>query len=458
MPRFTIPVLATLCAAVALFAPAHAIASSSQYTIFEAPTEMASGDDALRQRTLDQIAGLGVKNIRVLLYWNSVVRSHNSKRKPASFAERDPNSSGYNFSRYDAILKEASDRGINVMLTLTGPVPRWATATRTGHTFKPSRTSFERFVEAVGKRYGAQVSTWSIWNEPNHPQFLTPQFVKGRAYAPLIYRSLYQAALQGLGASGNGSDTVLAGETAPRGTPRVVPPVTFVRDFFRGKRLKISGWAHHPYTTKAGPFFKPSSRDDVTIGVLSRLTRALDRYSHHKHLPVYLTEFGIQSKPDPFVGVSPLRQAEYRSISERIAYRNPRVRAFSQYLMRDDKPRKGPAIVRYSGFESGLRYANGRQKPSYAGFRLALVADHTSSRSVNLWGLVRPAGGATSVTIQYRDRTHTTWTQLKALNTDPRGYFKLTTRFGSTRVFRVLWTAPSGAKYSSPTTHSYRAP
>jgi hypothetical protein len=458
MPRLRIPVLATVGAAMALIAPATALASSSQYMIFEAPREMASGSDALRQSTLNEIQALGSKNIRVLLYWNSVVRSRNYKHRPKSLVERDPNSAGYDFSRYDAILKEASDRGINVMLTITGPVPRWATAKRTGHTYKPSRSSFERFVEAVGKRYGAQVSTWSIWNEPNHPQFLTPQFVNGQPYSPLIYRSLYQAALQGLGASGNGTDRVLAGETAPRGTPNVVAPIPFVRSFFRGKSLKVSGWAHHPYTTKAGPFFKPSSHDDVTIGVLSRLTRALDRYSHHKRLGVYLTEFGIQSTPDPFVGVSLTKQAEYRSISERIAYRNPRVQAISQYLMRDDRPLKGSAIIRYSGFESGLRYSSGKEKLSYKGFRLPLVADRTTASKVVLWGLVRPAGGTTSVAIQYRDSKHKSWTALATLTTDPRGYFKATTSYGSTRVYRMVWTAPDGTTYTGPTTHAYRAP
>ena len=34
---------------------------------------------------------------------------------------------------------------------------------------------------------------------------------------------------------------------------------------------------------------------------------------------LYLTEFGVQSEPDPYVGVSETQQAEYRSIAERIA-------------------------------------------------------------------------------------------------------------------------------------------
>ena len=73
------------------------------------------------------------KNMRVLLYWESVVRSKNSKRKPASLAERDPNSAGYDFSRYDAIISEASARGINVMLTLTQDGGKRVSGTLTGH-------------------------------------------------------------------------------------------------------------------------------------------------------------------------------------------------------------------------------------------------------------------------------------------------------------------------------------
>src|SRR3954447_8694786 len=158
MPRRRMPLLALAGTVVALSSTTPALASTSQYTIFEAPTEMASGNDALRQQTFDEIQSFGARNMRVLLYWNSVVRSNNHKKKPASLAERDPNSAGYDFSRYDAIMSEAARRGIDVMLTVTGRVPRWAPARHSGHTYKPSRTRFERFVEAVGKRYGAQVS------------------------------------------------------------------------------------------------------------------------------------------------------------------------------------------------------------------------------------------------------------------------------------------------------------
>ena len=57
----------------------------------------------------------------------------------------------------------------------------------------------------------------------------------------------------------------------------------------------------HPYTTKFGPFFQPANQDDVTIGVLSRLVKALDRAASAgalpRRLPIYVSEFGVQSYP-----------------------------------------------------------------------------------------------------------------------------------------------------------------
>ena len=56
-----------------------------------------------------------------------------------------------------------------------------------------------------------------------------------------------------------------------------------------------------------------------------------------------------------------------------MAYVNPRVVAFSQYLMSDDPPRVDG--YRYGGFESGLRDSDGKAKPAYEGFRLPLAVE-----------------------------------------------------------------------------------
>ena len=174
MTRFRMTLLA-LALAVGLVLPAAATASPTQFTIFEAPRELSSGDDALRAATYDEIQALGVSHIRVLMYWNSVAPANDAKATPAGDLS-DPNA-GYRWEAYDRVIREAQQRGIRVLVTLTGPVPRWATAHRKGHTYKPSRSKFQQFVTAAGRRYGDAVGSWSVWNEPNHPQFLTPQFV-----------------------------------------------------------------------------------------------------------------------------------------------------------------------------------------------------------------------------------------------------------------------------------------
>ena len=86
------------------------------------------------------------------------------------------------------------------------------------------------------------------------------------------------------------------------------------------------------------------------------------------HLPVYITEFGIMSKPNRYQGVPSRKQAEYDAIAERIAWSNPRVASFSQYLLKDDPaPPKGTRRV---AFQTGLEYASGLAKPLLAGFPL----------------------------------------------------------------------------------------
>ena len=462
-----IHLLASVLLALSLALPAAAVAKRSQFTMFQATREVRSPDPAVRAGTLDEIQSLGVHWLRVLVYWRDVAPSPDSRSMP-SFDETDP--AAYpGWATYDRIVADAKARDIRLLLTVTGPVPRWATRSRKDNVTRPSATRFRRFMTAVGRRYRDDVDYWSIWNEPNHPQFLGPQYVHGHPYSPTLYRQLYRAGRSGLARSGNEHDRVLMGETAPRGNRHVVAPLEFVRGSLCLTRsyhrrhgcgaLDVDGWAHHPYTTSAGPWFVPPNRDDVTIATLSRLTRALDRarlaHAVRRRVDLYLTEFGVQSEPDPISGVSEAKQAEYRSIGERIAYRNPRVRAFSQYLMRDDLPRPGPRYERYGGFESGLRHSDGERKPAYDGFRLPLVARRTSRHRTSLWGLVRPARGRTTIEVEYRNRGSSRWRTLKRDHADSRGYWSTTTSYRSGRSYRVRWAAEDGATFTGPRTRVY---
>ena len=457
MSRLPIAILLVLLAAF----PAAASAASSQSMTFEAPRELL--DASTRDRTLQEVADFGVDRVRVLVYWRDYAPAPTSRRRPV-FDATDPAAYPAGaWDRLDALFASAQARGISIQLTLTGPVPRWATRNKRDNLTRPSPKEFQAFATAVGRRFGDRVGVWSIWNEPNHPEFLRPQFVKKAPRSPRLYRALYFAGQRGLAASGNGADTLLIGETAPRGTPRVVAPLAFLRGALclsrdyrrRGRcaRIEAGGFAHHAYTTRVGPRFRPPDRDDVTIGVLSRLTKALDRAARagaiRRGLGVYLTEFGIQSTPDPLVGVSLARQAEYLAIAEHMAYANPRVKSFSQYLLGDDRPRKGRRVERYGGFESGLRFYGGKAKPSYAAFRLPLAVE-AYGRSDVLWGRVRPQAARTKVTILVSRRKGRPFKPLRTVTTNRRGVFGLRARHNDKQRYRVQWTAPDGKVWRGP--------
>jgi hypothetical protein len=456
--------LLVVCAAVPAM-PAAASAAASQIMTFEAPRELL--DDATRDRSLDEITALGVDHVRQLVYWHDFAPSPDARERP-SFDASDP--AAYpegTWARLDRLFAAAQQRHVSIQLTLTGPVPRWATKGGRDTVTEPSATEFGAFATAVGRRYGDRVSLWSIWNEPNHPDFLRPQFRGGRPASPAIYRRLFIAGARGLRASGNQGDTILMGETAPIGNKNIVSPLAFLRGALclnaswhkagRCARLDADGYAQHPYTKRSGPRYKPREHDDVTIGVVARLVRALDRATRAGVLRhgqgVYLTEFGVQSQPDPFVGVSLTRQAEYISIAEQIAFSNPRVKSFSQYLLADDPPRPGPRISRYSGFETGLRDSNGAPKPAYEAFRLPLaISDY--GRSDVIWGRVRPYPHQTTVLLQ-QGRPGKAWRDYKSVQTNRSGVYGLKVPHVDGRRYRARWTAPDGTVFTGPPIRAY---
>ena len=56
------------------------------------------------------------------------------------------------------------------------PGPALGHPGRARHAHAPAPREFRAFVTAAARRYAGRVRTWSIWNEPNQPQFLKPQF------------------------------------------------------------------------------------------------------------------------------------------------------------------------------------------------------------------------------------------------------------------------------------------
>jgi hypothetical protein len=471
------------CAVLGTVGVSTAAASHSQSMFFEAPRDLVEVSPAARARTIAQLESLGVKALRVELDWANVAPGAHSTKRP-TFEATNP--AAYNWSAYDALLIEAARLKWQVLLTVTSPVPEWATASqkdKSGVT-RPNDADFKEFMTAVGKHYVGFVSLYAIWNEPNHPAFLQPQFnSKGLPESPRIYRGLFQAGYEGLRASGIAKPKVLMGETAPvgadslsrreikeRGLLHDVAPLAFLRETLclNSKYQKAStcemlpayGYAHHAYTTGAGPFYKPAGADNVMIGVLSRLSNALTgaeaAHAIPAHIPIYLTEFGIQSYPNRELGVSLPQQAEYDAIAEKIAWENPRVAAFSQYLLRDD-PLGGKAGSSvhggYVGFQTGLETVSGARKPLYFGFPVPLVvAKH--GHGFSLWGLVRPSAGATMLKVLVQPKGSSKYRTLTTVHTNSLGYWSLSSSVQGSH-WRVSWRSPAGVAYNGPPIGAY---
>jgi Cellulase (glycosyl hydrolase family 5) len=454
-------------------APTPALASHNQIEFFEAGQDLL--DPAARAAAFTQMQALGVKAIRVELYWANVAPGADDAVRP-SFDATDP--AGYHWGEYDAVLAEAQRLKWQVLLTVTSPVPRWATANHTApYLTRPDNLAFQEFMTAVARHFGSQVSLYAIWNEPNQAGWLRPQFnANGTPASPRIYRGLFQAGYAGLRAGGISHPKVLIGETAPFGESSVntrklgvdqnVSPLAFLRgmlclnaDYRKSatcSELHPYGYSHHPYTLPAGPFYAPPNQDDVTIGTLARLSSALGRAARAgalpPRLPIYLTEFGFNTKPSQ-IGVSRAQQAQFDAIAERIAWEDPAVAAFSQYQLRDD-PRPTSRPKGFSGFQTGLESALGAPKPLFYGFPVPLTVTKLA-RGYSLWGLVRPAGQSTTLTVLVRAPGSRRYRTLRTVHTNSLGYWSLRSSTPG-MDWRVRWVSPAGHTYEGPPIAAYR--
>jgi hypothetical protein len=472
------PLTRTLLALLLLLLalPSVAVASTTQESLFQDDAALIFSTYDRREQTLDELKALGVDTIRTNVLWNWVAPKPNSKRRPHFDAT---NPARYDWFRWDRLVEGAAARGIAVQLTLTGPIPSWASACKSRrHTCRPKANEFGRFVEAAAKHYPS-VSRWSIWNEPNQAGWLYPQrTLRGRRLeAARMYRTLAYEGIAALRSNGHARDMILLGETAPLGrrfgtaAKLNIPPAAFWRAVLcidrRGKRLggrarklqgcpkrfkqlKVTGAAHHPYTRGgAGSPTSLVARDDVTLGSLGRLTQVIDRARHWRRvpsrLPIYLTEYGFQTNPpDRYSGVSPSLAAVWLNQSDWIAFNNRRVQAVAQYELRDERS--------LAAFQTGLRFKDGRAKPGLAAYRMPLWVQRSRSGRSTIWGQLRAGGRGDRVDVLMQPRRGRAWRKFKTVRvSNSRGYFRVVTRRNAYR-WRLRW----GKQYSRAALPAFR--
>ena len=442
--------------AAALVSPAAAHATRSQLTMMEDSTQLLTQGDAPREYALDQFKALGADIVKVRVEWRDIAPDPSSRRKPANFDATEPGAypAGV-WDQLDAAVRGIVARGMQPFLMVGPPSPDWATAAASRKyvgVWKSDPAEYGAFVRAIGRRYSGgneglpRVSMWSVWNEPNHPQFIQPLSERiGSKMVPTAadqYRRLYVAATDAFAATGHGADTILFGEVLPIGQAKLgalntIRPLLWLREFFclddnyrpfRGSaasargctpfpKIVTSGFAMHPYTKPVGPRYRLASPDDATIGQIARVERALDLVAKtrrvRKGLSIYSTEFGIQTDPPDCVGFgAPIdKQAAIINEAEYDSYVSRRVKTYSQYLLIDD-----PVLTqfepgsneRYGRYQTGLlwgqnavrcespgvrfKYASPKQ-PTFNAFQTPIYVRRLSfGRGVQVFGRARPQG------------------------------------------------------------------
>ncbi len=375
---------------------------------------------------ISEANALGADAIRVLIPWSQVAPI----TETPEFDPADPADPNYSFEFYDDALSKINALGMKILLTPTGPAPEWAAEPGSAGLIDPDPRQFGLFVSALAKRYDGRfragspgspqlpkVNIWAIWNEPNLSTFLQPQEKGGEPYSPLLYRRLYLEAQEAIHDQ-QPEAPILIGETAPTGGEQSIDPLTFTRQALcldeefeelpgcprPDEDVDAVGWSAHPYPLVGQAPFTPVTNDNfVTMSSLAALQSTLDGASGadavDSNFPIYITEFGVQSRPDPN-GVTLQQQAAYIAIAEEFAYDNPRVVSFAQYLLRDDSPLNVPGES-FGGFESGLRFYDGGKKPAYDAFRLPLSVQLLGDK-ISIWGIVQPLARETTVRIRSR--------------------------------------------------------
>ena len=474
----TLARLAPLLAALALVAPAAAHASGAMTTgIADDRAVLQEPSDERAAATVAEWAALGIDDVRIFAQWDRIAPAAQSATAPEGFDARDPDSPLYDFSALDRAIGLVTAAGLHPILSVTGPGPLWASATpsRGQARYKPRPELFGQFAAAVARRYGAAVDRYVIWNEPNLPLWLQPQNTcSGKhctPYAPHLYRQLVRAAQPEIAAADPGA-TVLFGALAPRGdsptsTNARTRPLAFIRSLacvdarYRRDRkgpcagfqpLTADGFAYHPHATTFAPAVPRTNLDEASIGDLPRLERVLDAAQRagglrnaagSAHFGLWLTEWGYQTRPpDPIQGVTLAQQSRWLQDGAYLAWRDPRVRLLTQYEWRDEPLGRGNILVKYSGWQSGLRFADDRPKPALATFQNPFHVN-VSGRTATLWGQVRP-GGAHPVTVQRRRPGTTRWITLKTLSTNASGFWSLRQTLNTPQQFRFTWQ-PDGA-------------
>jgi hypothetical protein len=367
-----------LLATLAVLAGGTGVAAAPAHAALELglmdPTYQASQPERFEA----DVRALRPKVLRYDLLWSVVARE-----RPARPA--DPADPAYDWSSIDVLLQGAQRAGVKTVVTVWS-TPSWAARfpAHRGPSGAPRVADWRAFVTAAATRYSGsypdaaggvlpRVQRWEIWNEANLHRYFRPQ---GRTVSPRLYTELLNAAypvIKRVGAAHGFRQWVAGGSLYRSGVSGSVPPLVFLRGMqANGARFDVI--SAHPYNAKPALGIREgatgSMGNNIATGNFHNLVREVDRLWPRRGVRVWITEYGWKTWPDRAMGVRPALQASFMRDAVRLfRTRHKRVDLLVWFLIHDEP-------VRYSdgrpGWQTGLRFADGSPKPSFAAFaRLA---------------------------------------------------------------------------------------
>jgi hypothetical protein len=416
MRLFLALVLALACALAATASSASAARGLKTGFI---DFQYISPDSAVRDQWFDTTVQANADIVRIPADWRGNVGS----QPPAN--PRDPSDPAYNFFGLDRIVRDAHERGLEVMFTVAY-APDWAEGPdRPGNapagTWKPDPKGYGDYLHALATRYSGsfpdpaaggqplpRVSLYEVWNEPNLPQFLNPQSEGGRPASPALYRDLLNSAYDGVKSVDQGN-RVIGPALAPYGDPpggARVEPLRFLRDVFclKGRKkpkpqkgcsatASLDIVSHHPINLVGGPASHAANPDDATSGDLDRIKRIVKAARKAGSLkpggrkPLWVTEFFWYSNPPSQFSFARPPEVQARFIEESLyVWWSEGAEVAINFLIRDMTEPDGFV------FATGVFFQDATAKPSFTAFRFPFVVDRKKKNKVLVWGKA-PAGG-----------------------------------------------------------------
>jgi Glycosyl hydrolase catalytic core len=353
------------------------------------------------ERSFPLLQSLRARAVRANLYWggpNGV-----AQRRPTRAT--DPDDPAYDWLKYDRMLREAAKSNIRVVFAIVG-TPQWANGGKPFNRAPLQMRHLRDFAQAAATRYSGSfvpldlslsdgqqdqqpadplpaVRHWLAWNEPNNPVFLSPQFIRLRKggflrQAAKNYAKICNSIVAGIHrATALTGEKVACGVTAPRGnnnpraTRQSISPIPFVRQMKRFGAKGFDAYAHHPYYGRRHetPTYKPKLvkgprivGGPVILGNIDELVREVTRLWGRK--PIWITEYGYQTRPDRDIPVTYQQQARYLRQAFGIARRHPRIDMMLWFLLRDQGVTRA-----FDGWQGGLMTRAGARKPSFGAFQ-----------------------------------------------------------------------------------------